>query len=105
MCTSVAAAGGRAPHRRHVHDANTIHAKTLPTPNRDDAARDRGRRQGPCPPPRPRGGVMRLAVIDDDPTGAQSEAGVPLLLEWPAAALRGREGAGAVHLLTNSRAL
>jgi len=48
---------------------------------------------------------MRLAVIDDDPTGAQSEAGVPLLLEWPPAALRGRERAGAVHLLTNSRAL
>jgi uncharacterized protein YgbK (DUF1537 family) len=49
--------------------------------------------------------LTKLAVIDDDPTGAQSEAGVPLLLDWPAAALRGREAAGAVHLLTNSRAL
>ena len=49
--------------------------------------------------------MTRLAVVDDDPTGAQSEAGVPLLLEWPAAALRGRETFGAVHLLTNSRAL
>jgi len=46
-----------------------------------------------------------LAVIDDDPTGAQAEAGVPLLLEWGEEALRGREAAGAVHLLTNSRAL
>jgi uncharacterized protein YgbK (DUF1537 family) len=49
--------------------------------------------------------MIALSVIDDDPTGAQTEAAVPLLLEWPIAALRGREGAGAVHLLTNSRAL
>ena len=49
--------------------------------------------------------MIALSVIDDDPTGAQSEAAVPLLLEWPRAALRDREGAGAVHLLTNSRAL
>lgn len=47
----------------------------------------------------------KLAVIDDDPTGAQAEAGVPLLLEWPPGALADRDGAGAVHLLTNSRAL
>ena len=49
--------------------------------------------------------MIALSVIDDDPTGAQTEADVPLLLEWPAAALAHREAAGAVHLLTNSRAL
>ena len=49
--------------------------------------------------------MIALSVIDDDPTGAQTEVAVPLLLEWPIAALRHREGAGAVHLLTNSRAL
>ena len=47
----------------------------------------------------------KLAVIDDDPTGAQAEAGVPLLLAWPPEALADRQNAGAVHLLTNSRAL
>ena len=46
-----------------------------------------------------------LAVIDDDPTGAQSEAEVPLLLAWGGGLLRGRSRFGAVHLLTNSRAL
>ena len=49
--------------------------------------------------------MIALSVIDDDPTGAQTEASVPLLLEWPSIALRNREGDGAVHLLTNSRAL
>jgi uncharacterized protein YgbK (DUF1537 family) len=48
-----------------------------------------------------------LFVVDDDPTGAQHQADVPLLLSWRAqlieAALRDRPPA--VHLLTNSRAL
>ena len=46
-------------------------------------------------------------VIDDDPTGAQGQAGVPLLLEWDVAMVEAavREGAPAIHLLTNSRAL
>jgi uncharacterized protein YgbK (DUF1537 family) len=48
-----------------------------------------------------------LFVVDDDPTGAQGQADVPLLLSWRAglieAALRQRPRA--LHLLTNSRAL
>lgn len=48
-----------------------------------------------------------LFVIDDDPTGAQAQAGVPLLMSWDddllAEALR--EEPAALHLLTNSRAL
>jgi uncharacterized protein YgbK (DUF1537 family) len=46
-------------------------------------------------------------ILDDDPTGAQNEADVPLLLRWPADAI-GREVARApraLHLITNSRAL
>jgi uncharacterized protein YgbK (DUF1537 family) len=48
-----------------------------------------------------------LVVIDDDPTGAQSEAGVPMLLGWSPPLLRGaaKRGPRALHLLTNSRAL
>lgn len=47
-----------------------------------------------------------VVVLDDDPTGAQTLAGVRVLLEWDrarvAAALTGRPS---VHLITNSRAL
>ena len=48
-----------------------------------------------------------LAVIDDDPTGTQGEAGVPLLFDWSDTALAkaATDDAGAIHLLTNSRAL
>jgi uncharacterized protein YgbK (DUF1537 family) len=48
-----------------------------------------------------------LVVIDDDPTGAQAEAGVPLLLDWDAPLLTeaARPRPRALHLLTNSRAL
>lgn len=48
-----------------------------------------------------------LVVLDDDPTGAQSQAGVLVALEWRPELLA-RVAAGsppAVHLLTNSRAL
>jgi uncharacterized protein YgbK (DUF1537 family) len=48
-----------------------------------------------------------LVVLDDDPTGAQAEAGVPVALEW-GVELLGAVAAGrpaAVHLLTNTRAL
>jgi uncharacterized protein YgbK (DUF1537 family) len=48
-----------------------------------------------------------LLVLDDDPTGAQSEAGVPVVLEWGPEVLA-RVAASeprAVHLLTNARAL
>ena len=48
-----------------------------------------------------------LFVIDDDPTGAQAQAGVPLLMSWEedrlAKALA--DEPAALHLLTNSRAL
>ncbi len=48
-----------------------------------------------------------LVVIDDDPTGAQAEADVPMLLDWTAQLLRSaaRARPRAMHLLTNSRAL
>lgn len=47
-----------------------------------------------------------LVVIDDDPTGAQSEAGVPMLLDWTEPLLKdaARTSPRALHLLTNSRA-
>jgi len=48
-----------------------------------------------------------LLVVDDDPTGAQDQAGVPLLLEWDPDVLRRSlaDAPRALHLLTNSRAL
>jgi uncharacterized protein YgbK (DUF1537 family) len=51
--------------------------------------------------------MSALIVIDDDPTGAQEEAGVVLLFDWTACALRRalRRSPRAIHLLTNSRAL
>jgi uncharacterized protein YgbK (DUF1537 family) len=47
-----------------------------------------------------------VVVLDDDPTGTQAVADVPVLLEWDPELIAesAREGAGAVHLLTNSRA-
>jgi uncharacterized protein YgbK (DUF1537 family) len=51
--------------------------------------------------------MSALIVIDDDPTGAQEEAGVLLLFDWSARALQRarRRSPRAIHLLTNSRAL
>jgi uncharacterized protein YgbK (DUF1537 family) len=48
-----------------------------------------------------------LAVIDDDPTGAQSEADIPLMVAWGPALLQrvARRAPRAFHLMTNSRAL
>ncbi|HEY3947325.1 MAG TPA: four-carbon acid sugar kinase family protein [Solirubrobacteraceae bacterium] len=48
-----------------------------------------------------------LAVIDDDPTGAQQEADVPVVVSWSEPLLRrvAQRRPRAVHLLTNSRAL
>ena len=48
-----------------------------------------------------------LFVVDDDPTGAQGQAGVQLLLSWEAASIEAamRDHPPALHLLTNSRAL
>jgi uncharacterized protein YgbK (DUF1537 family) len=48
-----------------------------------------------------------LAVIDDDPTGAQEEADVPVVVSWSGPLLRrvAERRPRAVHLLTNSRAL
>jgi uncharacterized protein YgbK (DUF1537 family) len=48
---------------------------------------------------------LPVVVLDDDPTGTQAVADVPVLLEWDADLLRRvASGASAVHLLTNSRA-
>ena len=46
-------------------------------------------------------------MLDDDPTGAQSESDVPVALEWDAALLDriGAASPRAVHLLTNTRSL
>jgi uncharacterized protein YgbK (DUF1537 family) len=48
-----------------------------------------------------------LYIVDDDPTGAQGQANVPILLTWSPALLRAvrDEAPRAVHLLTNGRAL
>lgn len=48
-----------------------------------------------------------LVVLDDDPTGAQSQSGVPVALEWEPQLLAriAAEAPPAVHLLTNTRAL
>jgi uncharacterized protein YgbK (DUF1537 family) len=48
-----------------------------------------------------------LFVVDDDPTGAQSQAGVPLLLSWRSELVEEvlRRHPPALHMLTNSRAL
>jgi uncharacterized protein YgbK (DUF1537 family) len=48
-----------------------------------------------------------LAIIDDDPTGAQAQADVPLMVSWDRELLESvaRRGPRAFHLLTNSRAL
>jgi uncharacterized protein YgbK (DUF1537 family) len=47
-----------------------------------------------------------LVVLDDDPTGTQAVANVPVLLAWDDALVRetAEAGASAIHLLTNSRA-
>lgn len=48
---------------------------------------------------------LPLVVLDDDPTGTQAVACVPVLLEWDAELVaRVASNASAVHLLTNSRA-
>jgi uncharacterized protein YgbK (DUF1537 family) len=51
-------------------------------------------------PPRP------LVVLDDDPTGTQAVADVPVLLEWDPGLIREAlaGGSNAVHVLTNARA-
>ncbi len=47
-----------------------------------------------------------IVVLDDDPTGVQTLAGVSVLLSWDAQRVRtALEGRPAVHLITNSRAL
>jgi uncharacterized protein YgbK (DUF1537 family) len=51
--------------------------------------------------------VARLVVLDDDPTGVQTLAGVRVLLAWsdPARIARALEAGPSVHLVTNVRAL
>jgi uncharacterized protein YgbK (DUF1537 family) len=47
-----------------------------------------------------------VVVLDDDPTGVQTLAGVRALLAWsPASVADAVSGRGAVHLVTNARAL
>jgi len=48
----------------------------------------------------------RLVVLDDDPTGVQTLAGIRVLLGWDATSVAtALEGRPSVHLITNSRAL
>jgi uncharacterized protein YgbK (DUF1537 family) len=48
----------------------------------------------------------RIVVLDDDPTGVQTLAGIRVLLTWDAGRIReALEGRRAVHLITNVRAL
>ena len=47
-----------------------------------------------------------LVVLDDDPTGVQTLAGIRVLLAWDCARVRAAlEGRPSVHLITNTRAL
>ncbi len=49
--------------------------------------------------------VDRLVVLDDDPTGVQTLAGIRVLLAWDAATIaEALAGRPSVHLITNSRA-
>lgn len=51
-------------------------------------------------------GASPFVVLDDDPTGVQTLAGVRVLLAWDRVRVRAAlEGRPAVHLITNSRAL
>lgn len=54
-----------------------------------------------------RAGARRLVVLDDDPTGTQSVAELPVLNSWAAADLEWALGTGApaVYVMTNSRSL
>ncbi len=49
----------------------------------------------------------KVVVLDDDPTGTQTVHGVPVLTEWPVAALRAElaNELPACYLLTNSRSM
>ncbi len=49
---------------------------------------------------------MRTVVLDDDPTGTQAMADVPIVLDWSGHAVSAavRDGDPSVHLLTNVRA-
>jgi uncharacterized protein YgbK (DUF1537 family) len=49
----------------------------------------------------------KVVVLDDDPTGTQTVHGVPVLTEWPVAALRAEleNDLPACYLLTNSRSM
>lgn len=51
--------------------------------------------------------VDRLVVLDDDPTGVQTLAGIRVLLAWtdPGKIARALAGRRSVHLVTNARAL
>ena len=51
--------------------------------------------------------VDRLVVLDDDPTGVQTLAGIRVLLAWddPGRIAGALEGRRSVHLVTNTRAL
>jgi uncharacterized protein YgbK (DUF1537 family) len=52
------------------------------------------------------GQAHTLVVLDDDPTGTQAVADVPVLLDWDADLVsRSARGRPSLHLLTNSRAL
>lgn len=51
-------------------------------------------------------GERPIVVLDDDPTGVQTLAGVRVLLSWDAERVRAAaDGRPAVHLITNTRAL
>jgi len=49
----------------------------------------------------------KIVVLDDDPTGTQTVHGIPVLTEWPAAALRAElaNDLPAFYILTNSRSV
>ena len=53
-----------------------------------------------------RGGRPPFVVLDDDPTGVQTLAGIRVLLSWDAGRIAAAlDGRSALHLITNTRAL
>src|SRR5262245_26233870 len=72
---------------------------SLPAPWPDDGLRDRIQRQHLAR-------AETLVVVDDDPTGCQTVADVPLLFDWDIASLSAELAArpAVLYVLTNSRA-
>ena len=86
-----------APPRAPLHWADV--SASLPAPWPDQDLRTRIRQQHLA-------NAETLVVVDDDPTGCQTVAAVPLVFDWSVASLSAELAAGpaVLYVLTNSRA-